>query len=430
MNIKNMLSQMMLLDSYGAVGLARMTTSERLASGLRINSAKDDASTIGVLSQVDAQLMEQRAFAQIAGDAGSFLATQEEALNSMGEILTRMLAIKKEADIAIGLGEDTSRLEEEYKTLQSEFVGITSEQFNGLSIFASGPANEVVEYATIDGARSFETTKYTPVDFKLGNTFKVGETYSVYSIINHGASRISWDAAKAEAESLGGHLAVITSQEENDALTAALGGNWGGWLGIHKPVGGAWTSVTGEVVTYTNWANPSWSGDSSKHNAAITRGDGSWNGTWLNTGDPKPAYVLEVENTYTLSDVSESDLDSNLQNLTQAIALNGAEQSRVTRVQSITETSIQNLGGIVARWEEADYAAESTKNTTQGILMESSLALLSQANIRSQSMLRLLYARIDKEWEFSSRANEEDSDRLGALRQSLIQADEEDSLRT
>ena len=103
---------MMLLDSYGAVGLARMTTSERLASGLRINSAKDDASTIGVLSQVDAQLMEQRAFAQIAGDSGSFLATQEEALNSMGEILTRMLAIKKEADIAIGRGEDTSGLEE------------------------------------------------------------------------------------------------------------------------------------------------------------------------------------------------------------------------------------------------------------------------------------------------------------------------------
>ena len=144
----------------------------------------------------------------------------------------------------------------------------------------------------------------------------------------------------------------------------------------------------------------------------------------------KSFIFLEVENTYTLSDVSESDLGSNLQNLTQAIALNGAEQSRVTRVQSITETSIQNLGGIVARWEEADYAAESTKNTTQEILMESSLALVSQANIRSQSMLRLLYARIDKEWEFSSRANEEDSDRLGALRQSLIKTDEDGSLRT
>ena len=429
MNIKNMLSQMMLLDSYGAVGLARITTSERITSGLRINSAKDDASTIGVLSQVDAQLMEQRAFAQTAGEAGSFLATQEEALNSMSEILTRMLAIKKEADIAIGLGEDTSGLEEEYKTLQSEFVGITSEQFNGLALFASGPANEVEEYAMIDGARSFETTKYTPVDFKLGNTFKVGETYSVYSHINHNADRITWDDAKSEAESLGGHLAVITSEEEANDLRAAIGGVWGGWLGIHKPAGGSWESITGEAVTYTNWFSEGI--DPSVHYAVALRTDGLWNGSNWTVGTQKaPYYVLEVENTYTLSDVSESDLDSNLQNLTQAIALNGAEQSRVTRVQSITETSIQNLGGIVARWEEADYAAESTKNTTQGILMESSLALLSQANIRSQSMLRLLYARIDKEWEFSSRANEEDSDRLGALRQSLIKSDEDDSLRT
>jgi len=430
MNIKNMFSQLLLVDSYDSVTRNRLISTERLASGLRINSAKDDASNLGVASQVNAKVMAQRAYEQIISFGSSFLSTQEVALNSMSEILKRMLTIKDEADAAIVLGKDTSALEEEYMTLQTEFIGITREQFNGEALFASGATNEVQEYSSMDGGRSFETTKYTPVDFKLGNTFKVGETYSVYSLIDHNASRITWEDAKTEAESLGGYLAVITSETENNAVRAAIGGVWGGWLGIHKPAGGSWESITGEAVTYTNWfsegLNPA------LHYAVALRTDGLWNGSNWTVGatSKAPNYVLEVETTITLSDVSTADLESNLQNLSQAIAQNGSEQNRVTRVQKITEANIQNLGEIVSRWEEADYAAESTKNATQGILMESSIALLAQANLRSQSMLRLLYTRIDKEWEFSSQANDKDSERLGALRRSLMGIDEEDSLRT
>jgi len=425
MNIKNMLSQALLLESYRAVGLARATTTERLSTGLKINSAEDDPSKIGVLSQTDAQVMVQRAFAQTAGDGASFLATQEEALNAMSGILTRMLSIKKEADAATAQGDDISALEEEYKNLQTEFIGITKEQFNGQALFASGATNEVKEYASIDGGRSFQTTKYSAENFMLGNSFKFKETPTYSRIINY----LSWDDAKADAEARGGYLAVITSQEENDAVAEILGGVWGGWLGLHKPIGGNWVSITGEPVVFTNWFVPSWDGNPTQHNAAVIRSDAKWNGDWLYTADPKISYILEVDPIF-LSDIDVSDIEANLQNLAKAIAQNGAEQNRVSRVQSITEENIQNLSGIVSRWEEADYAEESARNTTQGILMESSLALLAQANIRSQSMLRLLYARIDKEWEFSSRAKEEDSDRLGALRQSLIEIDDEDSLRT
>jgi flagellin len=430
MNISNMFSQLLLADSFQVAFKNQSTAVERISTGLRINSAKDDASQVGLVSQVDANVMEQSIFSQSTSEALSFLKTQEEAMSSMAEILTEMQALKTSADAALALGNGISTIQEIYKKLQTEFLGITREYFNGVALFSAGANNYVRNFSFVNGSRSFQTTQYAASDMMLGNTFRVGETYSEYSRRDHSAARITWEDAKTEAESLGGYLAVITSAEENAAVRTAIGGAWGGWLGIHKPAGGNWISLTGESVTYTNWFNEG--ADPATHYAAVFRGDGLWNGTWLNTGDPKPAYVLEVENTYTLSDVSESDLDSNLQNLSQAIAQNGVEQRRIFRLETIAETNAQNLSGIASRLEDADYAQESVNNSKQSLLSESTLALLSQANIRSQSMLRLLYARIDREWDFSSKGNDEKdkTDRYSPLQQSLIDVDSEESLRT
>jgi flagellin len=432
MNISNMFSQLLLADSFQVAFKNQSTAVERISTGLRINSAKDDASQVGLVSQVDANVMEQSIFSQSTSEALSFLKTQEEAMSSMAEILTEMQTLKTSADAALALGKDISAIEENYQKLQSEFVGITREYFNGVALFSAGASNEVRDFSFVNGSRSFQTTQYAASDMMLGNTFRVGETYSEYSRRDHSAARITWEDAKTEAESLGGYLAVITSAEENAAVRTAIGGAWGGWLGIHKPAGGNWISLTGESVTYTNWFNEG--ADPATHYAAVFRGDGLWNGqTWTVDASKKaPFYVLEVENTYSLSDVDASDLVANLQNLSQAIAQNGVEQRRIFRLETIAETNAQNLSGIASRLEDADYAQESVNNSKQSLLSESTLALLSQANIRSQSMLRLLYARIDREWDFSSKGNDEKdkTDRYSPLQQSLIDVDSEESLRT
>lgn len=432
MNIKNMFSQLLLVDSFQVVNRNHATTVERISSGLRINSSKDDASQIGALSQVDANIMEQSVFSRATSEAMSFLKTQEEAMNSMAEILTEMKVLKASADAALALGGGISAIEENYQKLQSEFVEITEEYFNGVTLFSAGASNAVREFSFVKGSRSFQTTQYAVSNMKLGNTFKVGETYSVYSRINHSASRITWQDAKTEAESLGGYLAVITSAQENNAVRTAIGGAWGGWLGIHKPAGGNWVSLTGESVTYTNWFNEGV--NSGVHYAAVFRPDGLWNGaSWtVETTEKAPYYVLEVENAYSLADVDASDIQANLQNLSQAIAQNGVEQRRISRLQSIAHENTQNLSGIAGRMEDADYAQETINNSKQILSSESTLALLSQANIRSQSMLRLLYARIDREWDFTPKNNEENSDdkRFSPLQQSLIDVDDDNSLRT
>lgn len=67
-----------------------------------------------------------------------------------------------------------------------------------------------------------------------------------------------WHAAKSFCESIGGYLATITSQEENDFVYGNLASNspqWC-WLGAtDEEQDGVWKWVSGEPWSYTNWAN-------------------------------------------------------------------------------------------------------------------------------------------------------------------------------
>jgi flagellin len=419
-----MFDQMLLIDSLNSVLRSRSVSSERISTGLKLDSAKDDPSVIGFLSRVDMKLIEQRGFSDEINEAQTYLKTQETALKALSEIATRMLTLKVAADQATALGQDIALFQEEYISLQDEFKGITNEQFNGLAMFTPGHSNEVNEYSLFTGGRTFQTTKYSVVDFMQGDSFRVGVTESTFSKIT---ATFNWEDAKIDAESRGGHLAVISDEEEYNKVQLVVGG-WGGWIGLQKPVGGSWASVTGEAI-YTPWFN-NYSGNASQNNAAIIR-SGGLNGSWAKT-HLHPSYILEIENIISLADVSGTDIESNLQNIALAIAQNGLEQNKLSRIQKITESNIDNLSGISSRIEDLDYASESVKKSKQAILMDGALALLSQANTRSQSALNLLYAKIDQEWEFASKANtdEQRNSKYNPLKQSLLIQKDEDALRT
>ena len=87
-----------------------------------------------------------------------------------------------------------------------------------------------------------------------------------YKVVT-GDTTLSWMEAKAAAEAMGGHLATITSEDENDFVTMLLvdlgfgvGDLQRYWLGGYQPPprddepDGGWAWVTGEDWEYTNWA--------------------------------------------------------------------------------------------------------------------------------------------------------------------------------
>lgn len=66
---------------------------------------------------------------------------------------------------------------------------------------------------------------------------------------------LTWEKAKAACEAMGGHLATITSEEEQKKLNLENGGNHNLWIGGYKNAEGQWCWVTGEPWEYENWGD-------------------------------------------------------------------------------------------------------------------------------------------------------------------------------
>ena len=66
---------------------------------------------------------------------------------------------------------------------------------------------------------------------------------------------LTWEEAKAACEAKGGHLATITSEEEQQKLNLYNAGNHKLWIGGYKNTEGQWCWVTGEPWEYENWGD-------------------------------------------------------------------------------------------------------------------------------------------------------------------------------
>lgn len=128
-------------------------------------------------------------------------------------------------------------------------------------------------------------------------------------------SALIWADARIAAEVAGGHLAVISTQAEQDAMIACVGVDPfrfnDVWIGAFPSEDGSWTWVTGEALTFDLWAagqpvvtsNRQWPGYKKIKNTSDPLARLKWSSLWRTTGD---AYLLEREE---LLDPLNPDMD-------------------------------------------------------------------------------------------------------------------------
>jgi flagellin len=115
-------------------GLA--TSIQRLSSGLRVNSAKDDAAGLAIAERMNAQVRGMNVAIRNANDGISLAQTAEGALGKIGDSLQRMRELAVQSANATNSSSDRTNLDNEFAQLQSEIsrvVGGTT--FNGTSLF-------------------------------------------------------------------------------------------------------------------------------------------------------------------------------------------------------------------------------------------------------------------------------------------------------
>jgi flagellin len=117
------------------------TSMQRLSSGLRVNSAKDDAAGLAIAERMNTQIRGMNVAIRNANDAISLAQTAEGALGKIGDALQRMRELAVQSANATNSTSDRTSLDAEFEQLQAEIRRVISgTSFNNTKLFDSSQA--------------------------------------------------------------------------------------------------------------------------------------------------------------------------------------------------------------------------------------------------------------------------------------------------
>ena len=183
----------------------------RLSSGTKIVDPSDDAGGLAVSMKLAAASKRQGAVANNVGNAVSFLQTQDGALKVAGKILDRMSELKTLYEDATKNSSDQANYDTEFKALSKQLESITSEKFNGISLFAT--TGKTI-YATEDLSTS---TSVTLTGRDLASTSTGVGTLSANGNVSMTTAAVTLDVIKTAIEN------VATMRANNGAEQSRLG---------------------------------------------------------------------------------------------------------------------------------------------------------------------------------------------------------------
>jgi len=109
----------------------------KLSSGLRVNSAYDDAGGLAVSIKLSASIRKTEAASANVGNAVSFLQTQDGVLSKASDYLERMSALAILSMDATLTDDDRDAYDSELTSLKTSFASLLTEEFNGTALFGA-----------------------------------------------------------------------------------------------------------------------------------------------------------------------------------------------------------------------------------------------------------------------------------------------------
>jgi flagellin len=355
-------------------------TVNRLSTGFRINSAKDDAAGLSITERMTTQINGLSISQRNASDGISFVQTAESALTLMSTSLQRMreLAVQSLNDSNTALDRESLNLE--YQSIVSELERVAqTTAFNGRDILDGSTGQLKFQVGPNQG----QTISVSGVDAR---TTTLGQT--VFSRVrgNNGGSE---PGAGESYESESGEELIV------DGVTIDLGDIStldGAVTRINES-----TSQTGTFafindaggVTFMKEGNTASNVDVSVGSIPF-----DYFGHDNNTQDVVTYNVAEtgVEQRDD-SLIALSVIDNAIDELSSLRAGYGATQNRFENVIELAAVLNENLSMARARIRDTDFAMETAELTRLQILQEAGLASVVQANASQQSVLSLLGGR-------------------------------------
>ncbi len=210
------------------------TSMQRLSSGLRINSAKDDAAGLAIAERMNAQVRGMNVAIRNANDGISLAQTAEGALSKVGDALQRMRELAVQSRNATNSSSDKDSLNKEFGELQAEIsrvLGGTS--FNGkkmlgadattltFQIGANTTTDDTVQLTTEDMTTNSDITAVTGTTAVIDATATSGDIATVIDNIDTAIDTIN-DQRATFGATQGRFDAIISNlQQSVEAQSAA-----------------------------------------------------------------------------------------------------------------------------------------------------------------------------------------------------------------
>ncbi|HHA2860934.1 MULTISPECIES: flagellin [Stenotrophomonas] len=374
-------------------GSSLATTIQRLSSGSRINSAKDDAAGLAISERFGTQIRGTDVAIRNANDGISLAQVAEGSLTEIGNNLQRVRELSVQASNATNSASDRKALQAEVTQLVSEIDRVAKQSdFNGTKLLDGSFSSQLFQVGanagqaiaidkTIDakanalGGAKFDTNSLALADPGTNADF------STSGLSINGV-------AIADVSVKQGADAAATGKASREALVTAINAKIGE-TGVYAEVNGT-TGVTLTSVKDSVNADGSFK--------AITATPGTWTGATAPTFTATTAAAAPAAKYASNLDVSTVKgaqqameiVDKALGAINSTRADLGAVQNRFTSVVANLQTSSENLSASRSRIKDTDFAKETAELTRTQILQQAGTAMLAQANQVPQGVLSLL----------------------------------------
>jgi flagellin len=226
-NIASLNSQRNLNVSQGALA----TSLQRLSSGLRINSAKDDAAGLAISERFTSQIRGLNQAARNANDGISLAQTAEGGLQTAGDLLQRIRELAVQAANGSNSSSDRASLQNEVSQLKQELSRVaTTTQFNGQNVLdgtlsatqfqVGANANQTID-VSIASAKGSDIGNYS-LSTESGAAFSSGATATVANLVGGQTLTVSGNGTSEDIVVAAG-ASVKDIADDINAVTSSTG---------------------------------------------------------------------------------------------------------------------------------------------------------------------------------------------------------------
>ena len=317
-------------------GSSLATSMQRLSSGLRVNSAKDDAAGLAISERMKAQSSGLAVAARNANDGISLAQTAEGALSKVGDMLQRMRELAVQSANATNSDSDRKAMQAEVAQLTAEIdrVAKTSE-FNGTKLLNGSFAGAV---------------------FQVGSG--VGDNITVGGITDATAAALGSSAEYSKDDTTNVDMALDAAKqlvEDTNKLTADNG--------------------------KTAYMVPAASGNADEYDVIILDANG--------TGTSSSVSAIDIKTQAGAWEALQV-IDQAIDDVNSARGELGALQTRFEKSIENIDIMNENISAARGRIVDADFAAETANLSRSQILQQAGTAMVAQANQLPQNVLSLL----------------------------------------